>query len=686
MAIEYNISDEMPLDLSLAVSGSTFEPTGNAYDVSLNNIPFLLKADANNPYMRTTAKYSKDQFDNSNEPGEQSLTGWWIRSQTSWHNGSGIEFYEPGLDYQHTSHRFKDSRGVDVWTIGEISALPELFHAYSGANLLNAVEAYDSTLSAECLITGDSAGALHKVRLNGDTNVTGTGYDTTYTIASHSTYPFYSVAFDGVNYWAVCKSGVHKGAVASNADAYFASHAKPTDTGKLLIKYAKGFVFFADGQTLWLVDTSFSGGTPTHVSATDFKSSGTTAAFDYRTHVSSNWTWTDVVGGNSKIYAAGFSGNRSEIWKINFNAGVETASGTFLNQLTPDVAGMTVAVELPIGEKVKSLKHYLGYLAVGTNKGVRICNIDVNGDVTLGPLLVESSYEINGFAAKDTYLYAATKIDEGAYTHGAVIKIDLSQQFEDGTFAYSNDLEYRSSVNIDSEVGWTATSSSANEVYLIDNRICLVIEENGTGELQVEHSTRKRDNSWLQTGYIRYATVEQKYFKTIEVNGDISPEDTVQIYSVDANGNEYSVIVLDENSVGSSIDVKQPSNSQELLSFKFVLLNSTPTSNVPKIKSYQVKAIPAIKRQRMYQFPLSCYDHEMDRFNSEFGYKGRAWDVVNTLEDLERYGNFVTVKDYRTDETFQGLIEEVQFTNITSPDKDNNGYGGILNVIIRKMQ
>ena len=683
MAIEYNISDEIPLDLSLSIANSVFEPTGNAYDVSLDNIPFLLKADTNNPYRRTTAAYKKDQYDSSTEPGEYSLTGWWIRSQTSWHNGSGIEFYEPGLDYQHTSHRFKDSRGVDVWTIGEMTALPELFHAYSGANLLNAVEAYDSTLSAECLISGDSAGALHKVRLNGDSNVTGTAYDTTYTIASHTSYPFYSVAFDGVNYWAVCKNGIHKGAVASNADSFFAAHAKPTDTGKLLIKYAKGFLFFADGETLWLVDTAF-GPSGTHASATSFTTSGSTAAIDWRKHLSTNWTWTDIVGGASKIYAAGFSGNRSEIWKINFNSGVE-AAGTYQNQLTPDLAGMTVAVELPIGEKVKSLKHYLGYLAVGTNKGVRICNIDANGDVILGPLLVESSYEINGFAAKDTYLYAATKLDEGVYTHGAVIRIDLSQQFDDGTFAYANDLEYRSSVNVDNETGFVATSSSANEVYLIDGRICLVIEENGTGELQVEHSTNKRNQSWLQTGYVRYGTVEHKYFKTIEVNGDISPEDTIQIYSVDANGNEYQVIVLDENSVGSSLNINQPSNSQEILSFKFVLINSTPVTNMPKLKSYQIKSIPAVNRQRLYEFPLSCYDFEMDRFNSQFGYKGRAWDVINTLEDLERTGNFVRVKDYRTEESFNGLIEEVQFTNTASPDKDNNGYGGILNVVIRKM-
>jgi len=116
MTVNNDISEEFQYDISYTASGSGFDLTDVAYDVSFNNVPFILKVDNQNPYRRETAQYKKDQFDNSAEPGEQSLTGWWVRSQTSWHNGAGIEFYEPGSDYEHVSHRFYDSRGVDVWT------------------------------------------------------------------------------------------------------------------------------------------------------------------------------------------------------------------------------------------------------------------------------------------------------------------------------------------------------------------------------------------------------------------------------------------------------------------------------------------------------------------------------------------------------------------------------------------
>jgi hypothetical protein len=121
------------------------------------------------------------------------------------------------------------------------------------------------------------------------------------------------------------------------------------------------------------------------------------------------------------------------------------------------------------------------------------------------------------------------------------------------------------------------------------------------------------------------------------------------------------------------------------MSFKFVFNNVTDDQALPVLEAYQVKAVPAARRQRMYQYPLSCYDTEMDKFNSVFGYTGRAMECIQRLESIEETGKFVTVTDYRTGEQFQGVIEEVRFTNESSPDKDNNGFGGLLLVTVRKL-
>jgi hypothetical protein len=43
------------------------------------------------------------------------------------------------------------------------------------------------------------------------------------------------------------------------------------------------------------------------------------------------------------------------------------------------------------------------------------------------------------------------------------------------------------------------------------------------------------------------------------------------------------------------------------------------------------------------------------------------------------------VQDFRTNETYQGLIEEVSFTGVTAPVKNFSGFGGILTVTVRKI-
>jgi hypothetical protein len=75
----------------------------------------------------------------------------------------------------------------------------------------------------------------------------------------------------------------------------------------------------------------------------------------------------------------------------------------------------------------------------------------------------------------------------------------------------------------------------------------------------------------------------------------------------------------------------------------------------------------------------------MDKFSTIFGYTGRAMEFIQRLESIEETGKFVNVTDYRTGEQYQGVIEEVRFTNESSPDKNNNGFGGLLLVTIRKL-
>ena len=87
MAYGDNITEKIPVTIGNPTNNQIYAGTGVAYDISIGNQPFFLLNDDNTPYRRVTAQYRKNQVDMSREPGEQTLTGWWLRSQSSFHYG-----------------------------------------------------------------------------------------------------------------------------------------------------------------------------------------------------------------------------------------------------------------------------------------------------------------------------------------------------------------------------------------------------------------------------------------------------------------------------------------------------------------------------------------------------------------------------------------------------------------------
>ena len=423
------------------------------------------------------------------------------------------------------------------------------------------------------------------------------------------------------------------------------------------------------GYTFGLLDTDDAASVKTHGTG-----GGTDTFANFMNHTNRSWNWVDAAGSPGPLFFAGNGGNNGEVWSASIDPNETPPTSTV------KLSGATMVLSLPDGELIKAIHYYLGYLAIGTTKGVRICPIGSNGDPILGPLLVETSYSVNAFTERGTYLYAATKVLEGADTNAILIRIDLTQQFNDGTFAYAYDLEYQSSSDGD--------SSDCTEVYNVENRIVMVIQEDSDtvkGELQVEHTTEKRTSAWLRTGVIRYATTEPKFFKFFSIDGRVSAGDTITVTTIDSDGNEYNLLDVDGLNVNKDIEINRPTGAVEKLALRFTFNNGTPNTTLPVLESYQIKALPATRRQRLIQYPLSCFNNEKDRFNTTFGYPTRAYDMMTALEILEEQADFVSVHDYRTDEVYTGLVEEVRYSNESSPDKSNDNFGGLLLVTIRKI-
>ncbi len=257
-----------------------------------------------------------------------------------------------------------------------------------------------------------------------------------------------------------------------------------------------------------------------------------------------------------------------------------------------------------------------------------------------------------------------------------VTRIDMGQPLGNLQFPYAYDL-----YNPADTLGHYTTACA----FLGDtNRLAFCNAGNGAdGTIYIESASTLMEQGTLRTGYVRYNTLELKIYKLMQARVDTT-NGGLFVDSIDYADNFFRIGTFSQGALVPEVNISYPQAAQEYLGFQFTLTRSdTDSSKGPLFTGYQVKALPAIPRQRLIQYPLSCFDHESDHFGVEIGYEGLAYDRMSQLESVENLGDTIRVEDFRTGESYIGLIEEMDFRNITPSDKRFSGYGGVLLVTIR---
>jgi hypothetical protein len=629
-----DITEGIPYTLSNPAGSTTYSATGEAYDVAIGGLPFFLLNSDDSPYRRVTAQYRKQQIDQSREPGEQTLTGWWLRSQSSFHLGAGIKFFEP-IQEESLRFQYTESKGVDVWTRGQATLLNDTASFYAGAAPAQLIGVNDGT--NDCIFVTDGT-ALKKI--------TSAGAATTITQAGTAS-TIYSLTTDGSNYYFINGTKVHKGSVgASPADSEIYNTPGVT---RATIRFVKQRLLLAIGNVLYELNANATG-----------SAALPTALY---THPNANWVWSSIAEGPQAIYVSGYdpNGTSSSVFKISLDAAVPNSLGF------PTLGVPTVIIDMPEGERINDFDVYLGvYAVLATSLGFRVGIADATGDVQYGPLLFKDA-PCNNIAFRDNFAYLSSKVDGAA----GLVRVDLS------TTVLGNSLFFPWAWDLIA----TGTTTTADQVAFFGNSDRAAFT-NGNNTW-AESTTQLVAEGYLRTGYIRYNTLELKIFKLMQARIDTA-NGGLNIDSVDNEDNFYRIGTFAQQSVVPEININYPQASQEYLGFQFTLTRSTTdVTKGPLFTGYQVKALPAIPRQRLIQYPLSCYDHESDHFGVEAGYEGSAYYRMNQLESIENVGDTIRVEDFRTGESYIGLIEELDFRNATPSDKRFSGFGGTLLVTIR---
>ena len=646
-----DISERVVIDLSGRIS-SYYDPTTYKFDFAIGGMPFIAAITDNTPYRRQTAEFRTQRVDQLRDPGEQSLSGsgYWIRSQSSFHLGTGSQYQEPIVGtLEEARFRYYDSIGIDPWTPGQIKLLRSCALQEGSSSRAGVFSTTISGVNYLIKVTGASTETIRVLKIN-----VATGAETTVLNNTDITETILYGCMGGNDLMLVTPTKVWRYSFDAASPALHQDYAiNSANAATATIAYVKQrfILAYTDvNKNTFVYELNRNTGSTINLS--------TLTAVNGSTTLPIGFTFTAVTEASAAIYVGGYSGDEGTAYKITVDS-------------TGALTTMTSVLQLPRGEIMTAMYGYLGtYVVLGTNQGVRVAIADDAANLSYGPIVVPVTGNIYAFTARNEYVYAGVKAFIGG--HSGLVRINLGQPLQSGGYAWAKD------VYSESHTGsvWAIATTP-------DGRKAFTVEDSG---LWLEDDADLVESGELTTGIIRYETLENKAWKRIKLRTEGTLQGDIDIFRVvDGTDTAFRTVAqgsttdydYDLSSVFEDIDVEAQ--------FKFRLnRNDTDATTGAVIYGYSVKALPTPTRADVIQIPVFCFDSERDRNKNIMGFQGYALGRLQALKAMEAQGETIIIQDFTADgEPIEAVIEQVSFTRTAPPNNNYSGYGGIIQIIAR---
>jgi hypothetical protein len=619
-------------DLPIRLGGAQVPHRGAlGFDVYVDGVPFLLAVTDEVAFVDRTAAWRKEQFDAQPEPGEQSLSDWWTRSQLSFHGGAGQKFLDSYADGDEMNRlRFDASFNVEVHEPGVVTTLP----------------------AAETILT--------------QTGGIGPGFIFTFT--DDDGYRWV-LATDGdlIRWWKDTVSGPLTGSLSHGSA--FTIQAACTDGERLYVASEGGV--FAVGQDLTPVQLYSVPGSPPKLalgwakqrlmlgvdaSVYELLAAGdTTLPSPTYTHPTDGWVWDCFADGPTSILVAGHAGSNSAI----FEFALEEVGDA------PALGAGQVAAAMPFGEVVHSLFSYSGaWLGIGTSKGLRVGRFDeYYGTLTYGPLSIETVTPVRGIAGVDRFLFCGLESLDGYSS--CLAKLDLGMPLDQaGRYAWSPHQPP------------PALTQAPIRHVTVDDLGLLLFSVDGVGTVRQDPTEDTALAAWIATSKIRMGTLEPKNFRYMRVRAELDGEQTIVSSAVTSAGDLGTLLTL---RAGREPERFRVGSRGEWASLRFDL------SPGARLTGYTLYALPAQERYRVFQVPMLLANSERSRSGQVFSTPRWAQERFTALKEIESRGDEVELLmpafGY---EAQRGTIEETTMVQTNPPtDRGANGLAGVVQIVFR---
>lgn len=562
------------------------------YHVAIGGHVYMVDTKDEANHLFRTIPVLAEQTDIENEVSEASINraGGWRRAQDSWHHGAGQSYLDrPGSD----NERFRSSKGIDVWTKYEMKLLWDTASRKASSNTNLALVVVGSRLY---VTDGTTLAYTTDITVGSPTWTTVTGTPGAAT----------SLASDGNNVLtAHGSSGIYATTRTTGSSSSYV-------TGTVnVVAIVNGRVMAAAGASLYMISTVF--GAPAEALPT--------AHF---THPNSDFVWVGFASGPTCIYAAGYSGDKSLIYKIPIKA-----DGTGL-----DAPSLAIWPGLPDGEIVRTIDSHLGFVTIGTDKGFRIATVgDSAGNLNVGELVL-TPRPVYAFEGQEHYIwfswgnFDATSTGLGRMNPTAI----------EGALApaYASDL-------------MATAQGDVTSVVTFQNRRVFTVS--GVGVF-VEDRSNYVASGWLRSGFITYKTPDEKVAVSLAVNY-ATFVGQVKAYLAEA---DEAFVNLGTHSSATNTDPFGANNARsDVFEVKLELYRGSATTT-PIVKRYTLRSEVAADVGTYHFVPLLLHEVVQDlngtdtimdvaaevaylralrRDRSVFVYQDGATNYTVTLEDME---------------------------------------------------
>jgi hypothetical protein len=596
-----------------------FYGLGNGGTSPLSNFSPSVVGIAGVPYLLDLASgnYRRESFDvvqQRNNASQRDVLllpqDVWRQQSESWHLGSG----QSNLDRDNSIlYRFEQSFGVDPF---------ENQWQYRLLKKTSLLEGTDS-LGGELWLTttGDNLAVVNTAGIYWYSSLGSASVGST---APPSGYTIDDIANDGYIVTFLANDGAK-----SNVYSVDSPVASPVQWGSAnyglnatFIAWEKDYLLVGDGNVLKQAP----------------KSGGANTIF---THPDTDFRWYSAASGDSCIYVLGRLGDRTTIHRVNIK---QDGTG-----LLPCI----VAATLPDGEIGYTIESYLGFILIGTDKGVRVATpANSSGDLVLGPI-IPTTQPVRCFEGQDRFVWYGNGQMDSAYTvvgtQGYPVfpttcaglgRLDLSASTTTPqTPAYIQDIAVTS---VPSGVVRSVRTWTNKRVFSIDS------------EGVYYESDEYMDAGWLKEGTMSFGVEDLKtalylQAKYLPLTGKISL-DVAYDSGVFQRVSTFQI----QGSIRSS-NVSLGGNQFSRMNGRVLLVReSTEPTTTPVFTRWEMRAIPAKGRASRWTLPVMNYEEiEIDgvKYTRDplailntllgYGYNGKLFTLQESGQSYQ-----VHVKDY----------------------------------------